>query len=255
MTTTIFQSPLEQFDIYTIISICIPFFGYKEISITNIGVYFTIIAITILIWNMIAANNNKVIHNGWKLSQESLYMTVLNTIENQIGHKGYRYFPFIYSLFIFLLISNFIGMIPYSFAVTSHLLFTVSLSATILLGVTILGIQLHGWNFFSFFIPSGVPSALIPFLTVIEFILYISRGLSLGIRLGANVMAGHMLMKIIGGFIYKIMISGIILFILGLIPLLLLIAISGLELAIAFIQAYVFIVLTSSYIKDSIYLH
>lgn len=252
---TVFHSPLEQFEIYTTLSICLPFFGYKDISITNIGIYFTIIVFTLLLWDILTGTNKRIISNGWKLSQESLYMTVLNIVENQIGKKGYQYFPFIYSLFIFILISNFIGMIPYSFAVTSHLIFTVSLSMTILLGTMILGLKLHGWNFFSFFIPSGVPIALVPFLTIIEFILYVSRGLSLGIRLGANVMAGHMLMKIIGGFIYKIMISGIIFFILGFIPLLLLIAISGLELAIAFIQAYVFVVLTSSYIKDSIYLH
>lgn len=255
MTTTLFQSPLEQFEIYTIFSIIIPFLGYKEISISNIGIYFSIIVWILLLWNILTFSNNKIIGNGWKISQESLYMTVLNTIENQIGEKGYRYFPFIYSIFIFILLSNFIGMIPYSFAVTSHLIFTVSLSMTILLGATIIGLKLHGWNFFSFFIPSGVPTILIPFLTIIEFILYISRGFSLGIRLGANVLAGHMLMKIIAGFIYQIMISGILFFILGLIPLVLLVAISGLELAISFIQAYVFIVLTSSYIKDSIYLH
>lgn len=255
MLTTVFQSPLEQFEIYTIFSILLPFLGYREISITNIGIYFSIIVLILLLWNILTFSNTKIIGNGWKGSQESLYMTVLNTIENQIGSKGYRYFPLIYSIFIFILLSNFIGMIPYSFAVTSHLIFTVSLSMTLLLGTTIIGLQRHGWNFFSFFIPSGVPIVLIPFLTIIEFILYISRGFSLGIRLGANVLAGHMLMKIIAGFIYQMMISGVLFFILGFIPLLLLIAISGLELAISFIQAYVFIVLTSSYIKDSIYLH
>nr|YP_010248534.1 ATP synthase F0 subunit a [Pneumocystis wakefieldiae]QTK22298.1 ATP synthase F0 subunit a [Pneumocystis wakefieldiae] len=255
MTTTIFQSPLEQFEIYTLFSIHLPFIGYNEISITNIGIYFSIIVLILLLWNILTFSNHPIIGNHWKGSQESLYMTVLNTIENQIGSKGYRYFPMIYSIFIFILLSNFIGMIPYSFAVTSHLIFTVSLSMTILLGATLIGLQLHGWNFFSFFIPSGVPTILIPFLAVIEFILYISRGFSLGIRLGANVLAGHMLIKIIAGFIYQIMISGVLLFIFGLVPLLLLIAISGLELAISFIQAYVFIVLTSSYIKDSIYLH
>nr|QTK22392.1 ATP synthase F0 subunit a [Pneumocystis sp. 'ludovicianus'] len=255
MKNQIFLSPLDQFEIHTIFSIDIPFLGYREFSITNIGLYFAIVVLTLLLLNLATTNNNKIIANGWKMSQESIYITILNIVENQIGSKGQKYFPFIYSLFIFILISNFIGMIPYSFAVTSHLIFTVAISMTILIGVTLLGIQLHGLNFFSFFVPSGVPTLLIPFLTAIEFILYVSRGLSLGIRLGANVMAGHMLMKIIGGFIYKIMISGILLFILGLVPLLLLIGISGLELAISFIQAYVFVVLTSSYIKDSIYLH
>nr|YP_009186402.1 ATP synthase subunit 6 [Pneumocystis carinii]ACZ82940.1 ATP synthase subunit 6 [Pneumocystis carinii]AFR90440.1 ATP synthase subunit 6 [Pneumocystis carinii] len=255
MTTTIFQSPLEQFEIYTVFSIVLPFLGYKEILVTNIGIYFSIITFMLILWNILAFSNKKIIGNSWRITQESLYMTVLNIIENQIGSRGYVYFPFIFSIFVFILLSNFIGMIPYSFAVTSHLVFTVSLSMVVLIGATIIGLKHHGWNFFSFFIPSGVPSVLIPFLAVIELVLYISRGFSLGIRLGANVLAGHMLMKIIAGFIHQMMISGVLFFILGLIPLALLIAISGLELAISFIQAYVFIVLTSSYIRDSIYLH
>nr|QTK22362.1 ATP synthase F0 subunit a [Pneumocystis canis] len=248
-------SPLDQFEIYSLISLNIPYLGYTQISITNIAIYFLIIVLIIYVFNILINNNNKIISNRWNLCNESFYFTVLNIVENQIGTKGFYYFPAIYSLFLFILVSNFIGMIPYSFAVTSHLVFTVALSTTILLGVTIIGLKIHGLNFFSFFVPSGVPIALIPFLTTIEFILYLSRGFSLGIRLGANVLAGHMLMKIIAGFIYKIMISGVIFFIMGLIPLLLLIAISALEFAIAFIQAYVFIVLTSNYIKDSIYLH
>nr|AFV57338.1 ATP synthase subunit 6 [Pneumocystis jirovecii]QVV24903.1 ATP synthase F0 subunit a [Pneumocystis jirovecii] len=248
-------SPLEQFEIYPLLSLDLPLFGYCEFAITNIAVYFSIAVLTIVGLSVLTTNNFKLISNGWNLSTESLYHTVLNVVENQIGRKGYIYFPLIYSLFVFVLVANFIGMIPYSFAVTSHLVFTVALSLTILLGVTFLGLYLHGLKFFSFFVPSGVPMVLIPFLTAIELILYLSWGLSLGIRLGANVMAGHMLMKILAGFIFNIMVSGILLFVLGLLPLAILIAIAGLELAIAFIQAYVFVVLTSSYIKDSIYLH
>nr|YP_010248552.1 ATP synthase F0 subunit a [Pneumocystis oryctolagi]QTK22316.1 ATP synthase F0 subunit a [Pneumocystis oryctolagi] len=252
---TFIYSPLDQFEIHSLISLELPFLGYTSLDLTNMGIYFLILLLTLFFFNYFITRNNKVLSNGWNLGVESLYMTVLNTVQNQIGSAGLKYFPFIYSLFIFILLANFIGMIPYSFAVTSHLIFTVALSMTILIGVTLLGIQLHGFHFFSFFVPSGVPTLLLPFLTLIEFILYLSRGLSLGIRLGANVMAGHMLLKILSGFIYKIMISGILFFILGLIPLTLLLAISALEFAIAFIQAYVFMVLTSSYIKDSIYLH
>ncbi|KAG5438271.1 hypothetical protein PCK2_000961 [Pneumocystis canis] len=237
--STHIRSPLDQFEIYSLISLDIPYLGYTQLSLTNIGIYFLIIVLVLYGFNLLTNNNNKIISSRWNLCNESLYFTVLNIVENQIGSKGLYYFPALYSLFMFILASNFIGMIPYSFAVTSHLIFTVALSSTILIGVTLLGLKLHGLNFFSFFVPSGVPIPLIPFLTAIEFILYLSRGLSLGIRLGANVMAGHMLMKIIAGFIYKIMISGFIFFILGLIPLVLLIAISGLELAIAFIQAYI----------------
>lgn len=144
---------------------------------------------------------------------------------------------------------------PYSFASTSHFILTFSLSFTIVLGATILGFQKHGFKFFSLFVPSGCPIGLLPLLVLIEFISYLARAVSLGLRLAANVLSGHMLLNILSGFIYNIMTSGVIFFILGLIPLAFVIGICGLELGIAFIQAQVFVVLTSSYIKDSLYLH
>jgi len=146
-------------------------------------------------------------------------------------------------------------MVPYSFASTSHFVLTFSLSFTIVIGATILGFDKHGLKFFSLFVPSGCPLALLPLLVVIEFISYLARAVSLGLRLAANVLSGHMLLNILSGFIYNIMCSGLIFFFLGLIPLAFVIAICGLELAIAFIQAQVFVVLTSSYIKDSLLLH
>jgi F-type H+-transporting ATPase subunit a len=146
-------------------------------------------------------------------------------------------------------------MIPYSFASTSHFVFTFSLSFTIVLGATIVGFQKHGLEFFSLLVPAGCPLALLPLLVLIEFISYLSRNVSLGLRLGANILSGHMLLNILSGFTYNIMTSGFIFFFLGLIPLSFIIAFSGLELAIAFIQAQVFVVLTSSYIKDALDLH
>jgi len=156
---------------------------------------------------------------------------------------------------MFILINNLIGMVPYNFASTSHFALTFSLSFTIVIGATLLGFQKHGLKFFSLFVPAGCPLGLLPLLVLIEFISYLSRCVSLGLRLGANVMSGHMLLNILSGFIYKIMASGIIYFVIGLIPLAFVIALCGLELAIAFIQAYVFVILTSSYIKDGLYLH
>jgi F-type H+-transporting ATPase subunit a len=151
--------------------------------------------------------------------------------------------------------NNLIGMVPYSFASTSHFIFTFSLSFTVVLGATILGFQKHGLVFFSLLVPAGCPLALLPLLVLIEFISYLSRNVSLGLRLGANILSGHMLLNILAGFTYNIMTSGFIFFILGLIPLAFIIAFSGLELGIAFIQAQVFVVLTSSYIKDALDLH
>ena len=146
-------------------------------------------------------------------------------------------------------------MIPYSFASTSHFILTFFISFTIVLGATFLGFQKHGLEFFSFFVPSGCPLGLLPLLVLIEFISYLARNISLGLRLAANIISGHMLLNILAGFTYNIMTSGFIFFLLGLIPLVFIIAFSGLELGIAFIQAQVFVVLTSSYIKDALDLH
>jgi F-type H+-transporting ATPase subunit a len=137
------------------------------------------------------------------------------------------------------------GMVPYSFASTSHFLLTFALSFTIVLGATILGFQKHGLKFFSLFVPAGCPLGLLPLLVLIEFISYLARNVSLGLRLAANILSGHMLLNILSGFTYNIMTSGILFFFLGLLPLAFIIAFSGLELAIVFIQAQVFVILYS----------
>jgi F-type H+-transporting ATPase subunit a len=146
-------------------------------------------------------------------------------------------------------------MIPYSFASTSHFVLTFALSFTIVLGATILGFQQHGLQFFSLLVPAGCPIGLLPLLILIEFISYLARNISLGLRLAANILSGHMLLSILAGFTYNIMTSGVIFFFLGLLPLSFIIAFSGLELGIAFIQAQVFVVLSSGYIKDGLDLH
>ena len=146
-------------------------------------------------------------------------------------------------------------MVPYSFASTSHFILTFSLSFTVVLGATVLGFKEHGLKFFSLFVPAGCPLGLLPLLVIIETISYLARNVSLGLRLAANVLSGHMLLNILSGFTYNIMNSGIIFFVLGLLPLAFIIAFSGLELGIAFIQSQVFVVLSCSYIKDALELH
>ena len=146
-------------------------------------------------------------------------------------------------------------MVPYSFASTSHFILTFALSFTIVLGATILGFKEHGLEFFSLLVPAGCPLALLPLLVLIETISYLARNISLGLRLAANILSGHMLLHILAGFTYNIMGSGVLPFFLGLVPLSFIIAFSGLELGIAFIQAQVFIVLSSGYIKDALDLH
>jgi F-type H+-transporting ATPase subunit a len=249
-------SPLSQFEVRDLLSIDTPILGNFHIAITNIGFYLTIGAFFLVILNFFATNYNRVISNNWSISLESLYATIHNIVINQINSKtGQIYFPFIYTLFVFILMNNLIGMVPYSFASTSHFILTFALSFTIVLGSTILGFQKHGLKFFSLLVPAGCPLALLPLLVLIEFISYLARNVSLGLRLAANITAGHMLLNILSGFVYKIMSSGLFYLILALIPLTFIIAFSGLELGIALIQAQVFVVLSSSYIKDGLDLH
>jgi F-type H+-transporting ATPase subunit a len=210
----------------------------------------------IIYYSLLSINNKKIVPNIWSISQETLYSTIYSIVINQINtNKGQIYFPFIYTLFIFILVNNLISMVPYSFAPTAHFILTFSISFTVVLGATILGFQIHGFRFFSLFVPSGCPLGLLPLLVLIEFISYLSRNVSLGLRLAANILSGHMLLSILSGFTYNIMTNGFVFFFLGLLPLAFIIAFSGLELAIAFIQAQVFVVLTCSYIKDGLDLH
>jgi len=249
-------SPLDQFEIRNLISLDAPVLGNLSISLTNIGLYLTIAGYLVFIISLVSNNNNRVVSNAWSVYQESIYATVHSIVVGQINDKkGQVYFPFMYVLFLFILVNNLIGMVPYSFASTSHFVLTFSLSFTIVLGATILGFSKHGLEFFSLFVPAGCPLGLLPLLVLIEFISYLARNVSLGLRLAANILSGHMLLNILSGFTYNIMTSGFIFFFLGFFPLAFIIAFSGLELGIAFIQAQVFIVLSCSYIKDALDLH
>ena len=249
-------SPLDQFEIRNLLSIDAPVLANIHLSLTNIGLYLLITTFIIFVYYLLATNYNILTPNYWSISQESIYFTVYSIVLNQINsNKGQMFFPLIFSLFIYILTNNLIGMVPYSFAPTSHFIITFSISFVVVIGATILGFQIHALKFFSLFVPSGCPLGLLPLLVLIEFISYLARNVSLGLRLAANVLSGHMLLNILGGFTYKIMTSGLISFFLGLMPLLFIIAFSGLEIGIAFIQAQVFVVLSASYIKDTLELH
>ena len=250
------SSPLDQFEIRNILNLEAPILAHLQISLSNISLYLTIAAFISYAFNLLTRNYNIILANSWSISQESVYATVHSIVINQINNKrGQVYFPFIYTLFVFILINNLIGMIPYSFATTSHFILTFYLSFTIVLGTTILGLRKNGLVFFSFFVPGGCPLGLLPLLVLIEFISFLARNVSLGLRLAANVLSGHMLLNILSGFAYNIMTNDIIYLFIGLIPLAFIIAFSGLELGIAFIQAQVFVVLSCSYIKDALDLH
>lgn len=249
------NTPLDQFEIRDYITIDAPLLGNAHISLTNIGLYIFIAFIIIITLLGFINKLPKFIFKAWVLFKECIYDTICNVVVNQINkNKGQLYFPFIFTLFLFILINNLIGLIPYSFSVTSHFLLAFSWSFTIVIGTVIIGIGIYNIKFLGLFVPQGCPLFLLPVLVLIETISFIARNISLGLRLAANILAGHMLLFILSGFTFNIFKSGII-GIAGLLPLIFIIAFSFLELGIAFIQAQVFIVLSAGYIKDSIDLH
>lgn len=248
------RNPLEQFMITDLFSISLPILNINKISLTNIGLYLIIGIILIVLLSEIVSTRSIIGNRGY-LIKESLYDTVHKIVKDQIGSRNEIYLPYIYSIFVLILISNLIGLVPYSYTPTAHLVLTLSLSVSIIIGVTIIGIMRHRLRFFSLLIPAGTPLGLVPLLVVIETISYIARAISLGVRLGANMISGHVLLKILAGFIYKFIKSSYLSLIIGAIPVLIFTLIVGLELGIAFLQAVVFIILTGSYIKDAIELH
>ena len=251
-----FKSPLDQFIIKNLFSFKADLLANLQISLTNIGLYLIISTFIIFVLYTVATNYNISTPNTWSISQESIYSTIYSIVVNQINaNKGQIFFPFISALFIYILINNLVGMVPYSFAPTSHFILTFCTSFTVVIGTTILGFYIHDIKFFSLFVPSGCPLGLLPLLVLIEFISYLARNVSLGLRLAANVISGHLLLNILSGFTYNIMTSGFLYFFLGLLPLIFIIAFSSLEIGIAFIQAQVFVVLSASYIKDALELH
>ena len=256
LSSILVKSPLDQFMIKNFLSLKGDLLGSLHLSLTNMGFYLIIATAMIFILHLAATNLSLSVPNSWSISQESIYSTMYSIICNQINaNKGQNFFPLISALFIYILINNIIGMIPYSFAPTSHFVLTFSMSFTIVIGATILGFYIHNLKLFSLFVPSGCPLGLLPLLVLIEFISYLARNVSLGLRLAANVVSGHILLNILSSFTYSFMKSGFVFFFLGLLPLLFIIGFSGLELGIAFIQSQVFVVLSASYIKDALDLH
>ena len=253
--TFITKNPLDQFEIRELISVHLYIMDNLVISLTNIGLYLLISTLLIIHIKFLTLNG-RITSDYGTIWQESIYHTVYNIYMSQMNKsKAEIFFPLIYCLFIFILINNLFGMIPYSFASTSHFILTFFLSFSAIIGNTILGLKIHGFKFFSLFVPAGCPLGLLPVLVLIEIISYLARNVSLGLRLAANVLSGHMLLSILSGFTYKLITSSFSYILLAVLPLVFVIAFSGLELAIAFIQAQVFIVLCSSYIEDCIILH
>jgi ATP synthase subunit 6 len=246
-------SPLEQFSVLTFIPI---HFGFIDLSLTNSAV-FSLLTLGCLrfLWSMVFEEGGLLVPTRYQVISEMLYDFVFSLAYEQLGKKAQAYFPIVFTAFLYILASNLIGLIPFSFATTAQLVVAFSLSFSLFIGVTIIGVKKHGLHFLSFFLPSGAPIFLAPLLVMIELISYVFRPISLGVRLFANMTAGHSLLAIIAGFGWSIGTSGSVMAIASIIPVAVIVVIFGLELAVAFLQAYVFAVLLCIYLKDAIELH
>ncbi|MFB3135598.1 MAG: F0F1 ATP synthase subunit A, partial [Rhodospirillales bacterium] len=192
---------------------------------------------------------HRLVPGRWQSMAELSYEFIASMVRENVGTEGRPYFPFIFSLFMFILFANLIGLVPYSFTFTSHIIVTFAMAITVFLGVTVIGIIRHGLRFFTLFLPSGVPMVMAPLLIPIEIVSYLSRPVSLSIRLFANMMAGHTMLKVFAGFVVPLGILG------GWAPLAVDVALTGFEFLVAVLQAYVFTILTCLYLNDAINLH
>ena len=255
MKGLIYQSPLDQFEVHSLVGLNLNILGFSNISLTNFGFYSILILIIVVGLHYYGNNESNLVPNKWSISFESSFASLSSMVRDQIGSLSEVYLPFIYSLFFFVLIGNLISNVPYSYAVNASAIATLGLSITIFMGVTILAVSTHKIKFFSFFIPAGTPLGLVPLLALIELVSYLARAVSLGVRLFANIVAGHTLLKILSTYLYKLFTGNIIVAVITLIPFSIFLALIGLELAVSLIQAFVFTLLVCSYLKDAIELH
>ena len=240
-------NPMDQFKVYRIgpeINL-----GEINLSFTNASLFMTISSFLILLFLFLGTKKKSLVPSKIQFITEASYTFVAKMINDTAGSNAKIFFPFIFTLFMFVLFANMVGMLPYSFTVTSHIIVTFVLAAAIFIGVTILGFIKHGFKYLELFVPKGVPIILLPLIVIIEIISYLSRPVSLSVRLFANMMAGHTMLKVFGGFVISLGILG------GWLPLSFSVALTGLEILVAFLQAYVFAILTCIYLNDALNLH
>lgn len=241
------HNPLHQFAIryYT----DMPDILGMNLNFNNSALFMAISAFAILAFLTIGMRKRAVVPGRLQSMAEISYELVANMLRDNVGSEGRKYFPFIFTVFMFVLTCNLVGMMPYSFTVTSHIAVTFALAMVIFLGVTLIALIKHGTHFFGFFLPHGTPWWMAPLMIFIELFAYIARPISLSIRLAANMMAGHTMLKVIAGFILGLG------FVLGWAPIALLVVLTGFEIFVAILQAYIFTVLTCVYLNDAIHLH
>ena len=240
------HSPLEQFEITPFVHFEV---GSVDLAFTNSSLAMVITIAVITLFLTLSVNTRSIIPSRVQLISELSYGFIAQLLKDTVGEQGRKYFPFVFTIFMFVLIGNMVGMLPYSFTFTSHIIVTFALATIVFVGVTILGFAKHGMHFFSFFVIPGLPWYMLPLLIPIEVISYLSRPISLSVRLFANMLAGHTLIKVFAMFVITMP------FYSGVLPLAFIVALTGLEILIAFLQAYVFAILTCLYINDALHLH
>ena len=238
--------PMHQFEIKRVFSF--ELFGV-DASFTNSSAFMVLAVTLISLFTIASMSGRSIVPGRMQSITELSYEFVASMIRDTVGNDGQKYFPFIFSLFMFVLVTNMLGMLPYSFTVTSHIAVTLALALLVFIGVTVIGFIKHGIGFLKFFVPSGIPAPLVPLLVVIEIISYLTRPLSLSVRLFANMMAGHTMLKVFASFVIGLGVLG------GWAPLAFMVAFTGLEILVAFLQAYVFAILTCIYLNDALHMH
>ena len=240
------HSPLDQFKIKEIANIQL--FGH-DVIVTNSALFMIIASLFIILYFTLAFKNKKLVPTRLQLSGELFYNLITDTVNQNVGGKGKKFVPLIFTLFMFIMVCNLFGMIPYGFTVTSHISITFALAMMVFLLVTLLGFILHGFHFFSLFLPAGTPWWLAPLMVLIELFAYLARPVSLSLRLAANMVAGHVLLKVIAGFIVSMA------FYLKIFPIPFISVLIGFEIFVAILQAYIFTILSCVYLNDAINLH
>ncbi|MCW8915029.1 MAG: F0F1 ATP synthase subunit A [Magnetovibrio sp.] len=238
-------NPIAQFEIKPLVPLE---FGGIDASLTNSGAFMVLTVVSITAFLVMGMRSRALVPGRWQSLAELSYEFVAGLLRDNVGSAGRTYFPFVFSIFMFILFANVLGLLPYSFTVTSHIIVTFAMAMAVFIMITVVAIARHGFKFISYFVPSGVPMAVLPLMVPIEIISYLSRPVSLSVRLFANMMAGHTMMKVFAGFIVPLGFFGVL-------PLGIDVLMVGFEFLVAFLQAYVFTVLTCLYLHDAIHLH
>ena len=244
------MDPIHQFELKPIFTL--GRIGNTEIVFTNAALYMLVAVVVIALLTTMATRRGSLVPGRIQSLVEMLYEFIASTVRSSAGEEGMRFFPFVFSIFMFVLMLNLFGLVPYGFTVTSHIIITFALAAVVILTVIIYGLMKHGTHFFGLFVPAGVPGWLLPLLVVIEVISFVSRPISLSVRLFANMLAGHIALKIFAGFVGILLGAGFW-SVLAPLPLALAVALTALEVLVAVLQAYVFATLTSIYLNDALH--